>query len=75
LGKGSLEVDRRREDEMMGNESKGHRRDANVYSVECRAGDESGCCGDLSRPRSYKSKGLIVNTSGWASFIGRPSEH
>jgi hypothetical protein len=28
LGKGSLEVDREREDEMMGNESKGHRRDA-----------------------------------------------
>jgi hypothetical protein len=26
-----------------GNESKDHRKDANMYSMECRTGEESGC--------------------------------
>jgi hypothetical protein len=30
------------EDEIMGNERKYHRSDANTYSIDCRTGEDSG---------------------------------
>jgi hypothetical protein len=66
LGKrqpGNGEADRGREDEMMGNESKYHRRDAGMYLIERRTGDESGGGGGLKRRRSHKAEGLAVTKS------------
>jgi hypothetical protein len=62
--KGIREMDRRREDEMMGNESKCHRRDAKIYSIERRTGDKSGGCSALERGRSHKAEGSSVSESG-----------
>jgi hypothetical protein len=61
---GSQKTDRGREDEMMGNESKYDRRDANICSIECRTGDESRGCSGLKKGRSHKSEGSIVSKSG-----------
>jgi hypothetical protein len=49
----------------MPNGSKYHRRDANIYSIECRTGDEAGGCSGLERRGSHKAEGLIVSKSGW----------
>jgi hypothetical protein len=49
---------------MMGNESKFHRRDANIYLIECRTGEEAGGCSCLERGRSHKTEAPIVNKSG-----------
>jgi hypothetical protein len=62
--KGSRETHRGREDEMMGNESKYYRRDANVCSIEFRTRKESGRCSGLKRGRSHKAERSIVNESG-----------
>jgi hypothetical protein len=39
---GSRETDKGREDEMMENERKCHRRDANTYSIECQTAEKAG---------------------------------
>jgi hypothetical protein len=57
------------EDEMMGNESKDHRRYANMYSIERRAGDEAGGCSGLERRRSHNAKGSIVSKNDLAFLI------
>jgi hypothetical protein len=44
---------------MMENEGKYHRMDANMYSIDCKTGDESGGCSGLERGRSHKAEGLI----------------
>jgi hypothetical protein len=62
---GSRETDWRREDGLMGNESKYHRLKAHIYSIKCRTGDESGGCSRLEGRRSYKAEGLIGRKSGW----------
>jgi hypothetical protein len=67
--KGSRGMHRRREEEMMGNESKSHRKDANMSSIGCRTGGESGRCGGLERGRSYKAEGLIGSQNGLVSLI------
>jgi hypothetical protein len=59
--KGSRETHKGREDEMMGNESKCHRRDANKYSIECRTGDESGGCSGFESLSSRKAEALIAS--------------
>jgi hypothetical protein len=41
----------------------------NMYSIDCRAGDESGGCSGLERGRSYKAKGLIGSKNGLISLI------
>jgi hypothetical protein len=66
---GHGETDRGREHEMMGNESKDHRKDANIYSIERRTGDEFGGCSGLERGRSHKSEVLIGNTNDSVSLI------
>jgi hypothetical protein len=67
--KGSRETDRRREDEMMGNESKYHRSHANIYSIECRTGDESGGRSGLDRGRSHRGEGFIGSKNSLVSLI------
>jgi hypothetical protein len=57
-------MDRGRDDEMMENENKYHRNDANIYSIECRTGDESGDGSGLERGRRNKAERSIVNKSG-----------
>jgi hypothetical protein len=52
---------------MMGNESKDHRTDANIYSIECRTGGEAGGCSGVSGMRSQKAEGALgVRTVGQA---------
>jgi hypothetical protein len=53
------ETNRGREEDMMGNESKDHRKDANMYSIDCRTRDESGGFSDLERGRSRKAEETI----------------
>jgi hypothetical protein len=65
-GKGSRERHRGREDEMMENESKYHRWDGNIYSIECETGDESLGCSGLKGRRSHKPEGLIRRKSSWS---------
>jgi hypothetical protein len=48
------ETDRGSEDAMMRNESKDHRKDANMYSIDCRTGEESSGCSGLERRRREK---------------------
>jgi hypothetical protein len=56
LEKGSRGTHIGREDAIMGNDSKYHRRDANVYSIERRTGEESGGCSGLERGRRHKAE-------------------
>jgi hypothetical protein len=67
--KGIRETDRGREVEMMRNEGKDHRMDANMYSIDCRTGDESGGSSGLERGRSHKAEGLIGSKNGPVSLI------
>jgi hypothetical protein len=58
---------------MTGNESKCYRRDANMYSIECRTREKSGGGSGLEGRRSHKAKGLPVQNSGsghiyWEAF-------
>jgi hypothetical protein len=72
LGKrhpGNGETDRGREGEMMQNENKDHRKDANMSSIDCRTGEESGGRNGLERGRSYKAEGLIGSKNGLVSLI------
>jgi hypothetical protein len=61
--KGSGEMEREREDEMMGNESKYYRRDASTYLIERRTGEKSSGSSGWERRRSHKAEGLFVNKS------------
>jgi hypothetical protein len=54
---------------MMGYESKDHRKYANMYSIDCRTGDESGSRSGLERGRSHKAEGLIGSENGLVSLI------
>jgi hypothetical protein len=55
------ETDRGGEDATMRNESKNHRKYANIYSMGCRTGEES--CG-LERGRRDKAGGSIGSKDG-----------
>jgi hypothetical protein len=67
--KGTRETHRGMEEEIMGNGSKYHRRDANMYLIGCRTGDESGGCSGLERGRNDKAEGAIRSTNGLVSLI------
>jgi hypothetical protein len=54
---------------MMGNESKCHQSDANIYSIECRTGDESGGCSGLERDKSHKAEGSMGSKNNLVSLI------
>jgi hypothetical protein len=53
----------------MANESKPHRTEANVYSIESRMGDESGDRSGLDGRRSHKAERLIGSERGLVSLI------
>jgi hypothetical protein len=46
-----------------------------MYSIDCRAGDESGGCSGLERGRSYKAEGLIGSKNGLVSLISEWSQN
>jgi hypothetical protein len=58
---GHRETDRRREDAMMRNESEDHRRYTNIYSIDCRTGEESDDRSGLERGRSHEVEGRRVD--------------
>jgi hypothetical protein len=58
------ERDRGREDATMPNESKDHRKDANMHSMDCRTGEESSGSSGLERGIRDKAGGLIEGEDG-----------
>jgi hypothetical protein len=56
-GRRQPERDRGTDDEMMGNESKYHRRDAKIYSIESRTVDEFSDCSVLEGGEAIRQKG------------------
>jgi hypothetical protein len=66
--KGRRGTHRGREEEMIGNESKDHRKDANMSSISYSTGDESGRCSGLVRGRNHKAEGLIGSQNGLVSL-------
>jgi hypothetical protein len=54
----------RGEDATMRNESKDHRKDASMYSTDCRTGEESSGSSGLERWRRDKAEGLIESENG-----------
>jgi hypothetical protein len=58
------ETDRGREDAMMRNESKDHRKDANMYLIDCRPGEESSGSSGMERGRRDKAVESIVSEDG-----------
>jgi hypothetical protein len=58
------ETDREREDAMMRNESKDHRKYVNMYSIECRMGEESSGSSGLERGRRDKAGESIGSEDG-----------
>jgi hypothetical protein len=56
---GSQETNGGRGGELMGNESKYHRRDASTYSIESRTGDESNDYSDLEGGEAIRQKGRL----------------
>jgi hypothetical protein len=48
----------------MRNESKDHRKDANMYSIDCRTGEESSGSSGLERGRRDKAGGSIGSEDG-----------
>jgi hypothetical protein len=67
--KGSRGTYRERSEEMMGNGSKDHRKDADMYLIDCRTGEESGGRRGLERGRSHKSEGLVGRKNNLISLI------
>jgi hypothetical protein len=65
---GGREADRWRKDELMANVSRYHGTEANIYSIECRTGDESSAYGGLERQRNHKAKGLIGSKGPGCTF-------
>jgi hypothetical protein len=61
MGDGRAE---RGEDATMRNESKDHRKDANMYSIDCRTGEKSSGSSGLERGRRDKAGESIVNEDG-----------
>jgi hypothetical protein len=55
------ETDRGREDAIMRNESKDHRKDANMHLIDWRTGEESNGSGGLERGRRDKAGESIGN--------------
>jgi hypothetical protein len=58
------ETDRGREDAAMRNESKEHRKDANMYSIDCRTGEESSGSSCLERGKRDKAGRSIEYEDG-----------
>jgi hypothetical protein len=58
------ETDRRRKDATMRNESKDHRKYANMYRMDCRTGEESSESSGLERGRRDKAGGSIGSEDG-----------
>jgi hypothetical protein len=58
---GDGETGREGEDATMWNESKDHRKDANMYSIDWRMGEESS---GLERGRRNKASGSIESENG-----------
>jgi hypothetical protein len=58
------ETDRGRKDATMRNESKDHRKYANMYLIDCRTGEESSGSSGLERGRRDKSEGPIGSENG-----------
>jgi hypothetical protein len=57
-------TDRRREDATMRNESKDHRKHVNMYSIDCKTGEESSDSSGLERRRRDKAGGSIGSEDG-----------
>jgi hypothetical protein len=58
------ETDRGRKDATMRNESKDHPKDANMYLMDCRTGEESSGSSGLERGRREKARESIGSEDG-----------
>jgi hypothetical protein len=56
------------ENQLLSNGNKSHRRETNIYSTECRPGDEAGGRSDLEVRRSHEVERLIESKSGWVDI-------
>jgi hypothetical protein len=66
---GIPERDGGRENELMGYESKYHGTEANIYSMDWRAGHASSGCRGLASGRSVKTEASIGSKSRLVSLI------